>query len=316
MTVAVIGDANVDLEIRLPVGAGELVHANPEPRLFGGGSAANTAAALARMGVRCTFVGAVGDDSFGRFAVDTLRAAGVDVSGASVTGDEPTVTVIVVVLPDGERLIYVWPATGGAHGSLEVDSAVAAVAGADWLHVSGICLRLSPAREAVLAAMDQAQSQGIPVSLDLNLRLENWGWRGGFREVVEAAINRADVILGGANDEVGALTEHGDPAAAALALAGTDRIVVARMGGDGSIACHNGSTTGVPAFPVDVVDTVGAGDAFNAGFIRSRISGGTLPEAMRCGSAVAAHTISHAGARSHPTWTEIERLLNGGEPHD
>ena len=316
MTVVVIGDANVDLEVRLPVGSGELVLAHPEPRLFGGGSAANTAAALARMGVPCRFVGAIGDDSFGRFALMTLEAAGVDVTSVTIADDQPTVTVIVVVPPDGERLIYVWPATGGAHGSLEVDRALAAVVGADWLHVSGICLRLSPAREAVLAAMDEAQSRDIPVSLDLNLRLENWGWRGGFRDVVQSAISRADVILGGATDEVGAITDHGDPVASALALAGTDRTVVARMGADGSVACRDGHTTVVPAFAVEVVDTVGAGDAFNAGFVCSRISGGSLREAMRMGSAVAACTISRAGARSHPTLTEIERMLDGGETYD
>ena len=78
MTVVVIGDANVDLEIRLPVDSRE-IHANPDPRMSGGGSAANTAAALARLDVPTRFVGAVGDDNAGRHAVESLARSGVDV---------------------------------------------------------------------------------------------------------------------------------------------------------------------------------------------------------------------------------------------
>ena len=73
MRVVVIGDINVDMEIRLPHGSQVTTHANPDPRLLGGGSAANTAAALGRLGVDSRFVGTVGDDSFGSFAKENLH---------------------------------------------------------------------------------------------------------------------------------------------------------------------------------------------------------------------------------------------------
>lgn len=309
MSVLVLGDANVDIEIRLPSAERPATHANPDPRLFGGGSAANTAAALARLGVECAFAGSVGDDSFGRFAVADLEAAGVDTSTVSIATDAPTVAVIAVVPADGDRLIYVWPPTGGAHSAFAPSDAVAAASGRAWLHVSGICLRVSPARDALLDAMEAARRAGIPVSFDLNLRLENWGWNDGFREVVRSAVERSDVVLGAAADEVGALTGIDDPVAAAVDLAGEDRLVVARLGRDGAVAGSAGNQFVSPGFAVAMVDSVGAGDAFNAGFIAARLRGSTIEDSLRWGNAVAALTITKPGARSTPTTQDVEGLL-------
>jgi fructokinase/2-dehydro-3-deoxygluconokinase len=309
VSVVVVGDANVDLELRLPEPGSGAVHANPDPRLFGGGSAANTAAALARLGVSCRFVGAVGDDGYGRFATASLEEAGVDVGGVVATRRAPTVMVLVVVPPDGDRLIYVWPPTGGAHADLDPETATAGAADADWLHVSGICLRVSPAREAVLAAMEQAQSAGVPVSFDLNLRLENWGWEAAFRDVAMAAVERADVVVGAATDEIAALAGVTDPVEAALTLSGDERLVIARRGASGAIGCSSDGVVSVPGFEVAVVDTVGAGDAFNAGFIAARLRGAGVGDSLRWGNAVAALTIARHGARSTPSSSEVQGLL-------
>ena len=309
MSVVVIGDANVDLELLLPRSEGRAPHANPDPRLFGGGSAANTAAALARLSVECRFIGTVGDDSHGRFAVASLAAAGVDTGAIEITAEAPTVMVIIAIAPDGERLIYVWPPSGGAHGELGIETAVAAASTADWLHVSGICLRLAPAREAVLAAMEHARSDGVPVSFDLNLRLENWGWDDDFRSVVDTAVTRSDVIMGAAIDEIVALAGRNDPIEAAVSLAGDERLVIARMGAAGAIACSAMGVVDARGFTVDVVDTVGAGDAFNAGFIAARLRGLAISEALRWGNGVAALTVSRSGARATPTYDELAELL-------
>jgi len=309
VSVLVVGDANVDLEIRLPTPSGGRIRANPEPRLFGGGSAANTAAALARLGVPCRFAGTVGDDGFGRFTVVSLADSGVGVGAVGTTPDEPTVAVITVTQPGGERLIYVWPPSGGAHAELDATTTTEAVAGAEWLHVSGICLRVSPAREALLAAMEQARVVGVPVSFDLNLRLENWGWDNDFRSVVEAAVERCDVVLGAASDEIGELTGIDDPAEAVRSLAGDGRTVVARLGADGAVACSGADVIPAAGFEVPVVDTVGAGDAFNAGFIAARRDGHDMAGALRWGNAVAALTIAQPGARSTPSRTEVKALL-------
>lgn len=308
MSVVVIGDANVDLEIRLPSKEG-LVHGNPDPIMSGGGSAANTAAALAGLGIPCAFVGTVGDDAAGRFAVSSLSDAGVDVTNLRTVENEATVTVIVVIQPNGERLIYVWPPRGGAHAALDPATAIGSVDDAEWLHVSGICLRVSPARDAVLDAMEHARHVGVPVSLDLNLRLENWGWEEGFREVAQAAVERADIVLGAGIDEIAPLADLEDPVEAATALAGDHRTVIARAGAGGASGHHHGIVRDASGFEIEVVDTVGAGDAFNAGFIAARLSEAGLGEALRWGNAVAALTISKPGARSTPTRSEVQQLL-------
>lgn len=310
MSVVVIGDANVDLEIRLPMPGAPADHANPEPRLFGGGSAANTAAALARLGVSCRFVGAVGDDNHGRFAISSLSDAGVDVGSVQTTSEVPTVEVIVVVPPDGDRLVYVWPPSGGAHGELSVEAALAATESVEWLHVSGICLRLPQSRAAVLAAMEHANHSGVPVSFDLNLRIENWAWDDGFRAVVEAAVAFADVVLGSAADEIVPLAGIDDPIDAATFLAGDHRLVIARLGAEGAVACSAAEPVWMPSFEVDVSDTIGAGDAFNAGFIAVRMESTDIAKALRWGNAVAALSVSRPGARSTPTLPEVEELLS------
>lgn len=310
MKVVVVGDANVDLEIRLPLGS-RATHANPEPEMSGGGSAANTAAALARLEVPVRFVGAVGDDAAGRYAVESLAGTGVDTTAVQTVTSQATVMVIVVIPPGGERLIYVWPPRGGAHAMLDPEHAARAVEGADWLHVSGICLRVPPAREALFSAMGHARDRRIPVSLDLNLRLENWGWEEDFREVVLRAVERADVVLGSAVDEIAALGDDSDPITAARSLGAGDRLIVARMGAAGAIAVEGRKITSAPGFDVDVVDTVGAGDAFNAGFIAARLEHRSVDEALAWGNAVAASTIAGPGARSGSTRAELASLLDG-----
>lgn len=309
--VHVVGDANVDLEIRLPETAtASVAHANPEPQMFGGGSASNTAAALARLGVACRFIGAVGDDAFGRFAVASLEAAGVDVRAVQTTRQSATVAVIAVVRPDGDRLIYVWPPAGGAHTELSPASAIDGLADAAWLHVSGICLRLAPARQAVLAAMDRAKEASVPISFDLNLRLENWGWDNGFRSVVAAAIDRCDVVVGGAADEVAAVAGVSDPVEAAMSLASENRLVIARLGSEGAVACSRTDVIREGGFEVAAVDTVGAGDAFNAGLIAAWLRGHGVKESLRWANAVAALTITEHGARSSPTFQSLQELLD------
>jgi sugar/nucleoside kinase (ribokinase family) len=118
-------------------------------------------------------------------------------------------------------------------------------------------------------------------------------------------------VLGAASDEVGALAGVDDPVEAASALAGEARLVIARLGASGAVACSADEIEAVPGFEVAVVDTVGAGDAFNAGFIAARLRGEAVAEAVRYGNAVAGLTVSRPGARSSPKRNEVEALLDG-----
>ncbi len=312
MTVAVIGDSNVDLEILLPAtGVEGNEHAHSDPTLSGGGSAANAAAALSRLGVTTRFVGTVGSDVYGAAAIASLADAGVDTSGVRMVDGGTTVMVLVVVPIGGERLIYVWPPRGGAHLELGVDDAVDGVEGASWLHVSGIALRGEPAAGSILTVMDAARSSGAVVSLDVNLRLENWGWESDFRPTIDQALQRSDVVFGGAVDELCPLSDVGDPVQAVTGLATTRRLVVGRLGAGGAVAHDGDRLYRAEGHQVEVVDTVGAGDAFDAGFIASRMRGESIEMALRYANGTAALSIGRPGARATPSHEEVVAFIGG-----
>jgi len=343
--VLVLGDANVDLTLHVPARLPDGRREVREPVLTAGGTAANTARGLGSLGVPVAFAGAVGDDAFGRRIASDLAACGVDIGALVVTREADTCQVIAMLEPDGERSLVVWPPDGGALRWLRPgDVAADVVAGAAWLHTTGMCLRDLPVREAVLAAMAEARAAGVPVSIDLNLRVELWGLDAERRSVVERAVALADVVLGSGPEELvplasamrasraaGAVAQPGDaadaddadswptdaePAAdavvhAARDLTGGTRTVVARLGGSGVLACApDGSILHSPAFKVKVANIIGAGDAFNAGFIAAMVEGRGLPEALRWGNAVAARKVARpVGATDLPTRAEVVALL-------
>jgi aminoimidazole riboside kinase len=319
--VVVLGDLNVDLTLELPdrslPAAERLVR---EPRLTGGGTAGNTASALARLDVPVEFSGSVGDDGFGRWLADDLRAAGVGTRGLVVTRDELTCQVMALVEPDGERYLVVWPLDGGALTRLapaDVDRGL--VTGAAWLHTTGMCLRAEPVASSVLAAMRMAHDAGVPVSIDLNLRLELWSLDDSVLAAVAEAVSLADVVLGNGPEELVPLAralgfEVDGVEAAARGLSGGARTVVGRLGAQGALACSaTGEAIVIPGFAADLRNPVGAGDAFNGGFIAARVTGLALAEALRWGNAVGALKVSRdGGARDQPSRAEVEALLAAG----
>jgi len=318
--VIVLGDLNVDLTLELPdrdAPAPERVVR--EPRLTGGGTAGNTAAALARLGVPVEFCGSVGDDTFGRWLADDLRASGVGTRGLVITRDAATCQVIAMVEPDGERYLVVWPTDGGALTRLSPsDLDAGLIAGAAWLHTTGMCLRAAPVASAVLAGMRAARAAGVPVSLDLNLRVELWGISPAVLAVVSEAVSLADVVLGSGAEELVPLARASGFAAdeveaAARALAGDARTVVARLGSAGALAVAGaGSVIHADGHPAELRNPVGAGDAFNGGFIAARVAGLSLLDALRWGNAVGALKVARdGGARDQPTRDEVLALLAG-----
>jgi sugar/nucleoside kinase (ribokinase family) len=311
--VVVLGDANVDMVIRLPDRApGQVDLTGSEPQLYGGGSAANVAVGLARLGASVTFIGSVGDDGFGRWLADDFAREGVDTRGLIAIHDAFTPMVIALIEPAGERMVVVWPPERGADLRLrpqDVDPVW--MADTAWLHTTGMCLRASPVRETVLHGMALAREMGAVVSLDLNLRVELWGLDGETRETLEPAIDLSDVVLGSGPEEIVPVAGVDDVESAARSLSDGQRLVVARLGSDGALAAgpQPREAYHVPAFPTPIVDTLGAGDAFDAGFVAARLAGCDTREALRWGNAAAALKIARPGARGTPSRKGLERLL-------
>jgi sugar/nucleoside kinase (ribokinase family) len=306
--VLVVGDANVDLVMHLPVpGAPGEIHAS----LVGGGTGANTAVALARLGLPVCFAGTVGGDRYGRWIAEDLAREGVDTRGLVVRADAFTPTVVIVVEANGERHAALCPPDGWAHTLLRPDDLPdSLIAGAGWLHTTGMCFRALPVREAVLDAMRRARAAGATVSVDLNLRLELWGWDDDLRRTVREAVGLADVVFGNAAEEIAPAAGCADAEEAARALSAGQRTVVARLGAAGVFAVGPAGITRAQAFRVPVVNTVGAGDAFNGGFIAARLGGRSVGEALRWGNAVAALKIRGDSARALPSRAEVMALLD------
>lgn len=301
----------MDLVIPLRAVDGDNTQPRSEtPQLHGGGTGGNSAAALARLGVPVGFIGAVGDDAYGRWSADDLLKEGVDTRYLQFVDQAFTSIVLAVIRPDGERELFVWPDSGGAHTRLSPEMISPKMfISADWLHTTGLCLGEEPVRSAMLKAMQLAKKAGVGVSLDLNLRLESWGLNETRRKVFDQAISLSDVVFGSGSDEILPYTGLDSIQEGAEMLSAGGRTVIARLGPEGALTITPDEVFYCPAFEVDVVDTLGAGDAFNGGFICAQLEGHNLRDSVRWGNGAAALKIGQKGARGLPARKELIRFL-------
>ncbi len=263
-----------------------------------GGAESNVAAGLARLGHRAAWVSRVGDDPFGRRVVAEVAAAGVDVSPVTVDRDAPTGLYLKDPGPDGTRVHY--HRAGSAASRLDAhDLGRPALAGARLLHLSGITAALSgTCRDLLVSALDGRALPGARVSFDVNHRPALWP-AGRAGPVLRDLADRADVVLVGL-DEATTLWSAGDPAAVRALLPGPELVVV-KDGPVGATALpRTGPAVFVPALPVDVVEPVGAGDAFAAGFLSGLLRGLDLRACLRLGHLTAAPVLTVPGDTAPP----------------
>jgi sugar/nucleoside kinase (ribokinase family) len=312
MTVVIVGDVGADLLIRLPARSGTALLAAIAPVAFPGGTVGNTAVALARFGLSVAVVSAVGDDVFGRYLRDAFLAHGVQPVIQVIPG-RPTMLILAVIDHDGERYLAMYPTEGMASGyhdpeALDIDL----VRRASWLHASGSSFREGTTTDTVLRAMRIARDAGVPVSFDMNLRPLDGRIPGDLRSRVLEGVELAQVVLGSAQDEFTLLSPGCDPLAAATRLVGPGRVVVGRLGAEGCMVLEpDRPALTVPAFPVTVVDTIGAGDAFDAGYILAAAEGHDALEAARWGNAAAAASLAGEGAATHLSRPGLAAVLDG-----
>ncbi len=309
-----VGDLCVDLVLQIPEERGN-ARQQPEPEVHGGGTVANAAVALARLGIDTHFVGVAGDDLYGRTAVEELAREGIDVSQVQYSSRWPTMMVIAMIDQTGQRTVFGWPRRDQAFAELhEAHVQNLDLRPSDWLHTTGVCMVQETGCRATLAALDLARARGARTSFDLNLRLglEGSHLPPAYVDVIWQAIERSDYVLGSADEELFHLIP-GEPdiraATAQLARRG-GCVAIMREGAAGAHVSRGGEPpcTFLP-FDVEVVDTLGAGDAFNAGFIQAGMRGDTLAQQVRRGHAVAGLQIGGRGARSAPELGAVERLL-------
>jgi fructokinase len=314
-----IGNAIVDVLARaedsflhahgMVKGAMRLIDAGEAERLYAamgpavessGGSAANACAAAAALGARVGFLGKVAADQLGAVFRHDITAAGVRFPTPPLDGGAPTARCLILVTPDGQRTMNTHLGACLAFGEGDLD--IAALRAARITYLEGYLFDPPAAQAAFRAASAVAHAAGRKVAITLSDPFCVARHREAFLAFVR---EEADILF--ANEaEICALyeverLEH----AAMLARADVDLAVLTR-GAQGSVIVAGEATYEIPAMPVRVVDTTGAGDAYAAGFLAALAQGRALPECGRWGAVAAAEAISHFGARPQ---TDLKALV-------
>lgn len=308
--VCVLGDPAVDLIVRLPEkrnGEKVMLH---EPNLYPGGSGANTAVALARLGIHTQFIGTVGKDQYGQAVVDDFVSEHVEIDQLFIEPALSTVCVFAFVDQDGERYLWGWPRSNQAYTAIEFEKLdLERIRQAGWLHTTGLLLaKESSGRYTTLDVLKWAHKNGVVTSLDLNLRISADSLEKTYQDVVNRAVSSSKYILG-SEQEFALLHASHDWQKAVAELDRLQKIIVVRRGEQGSILFTQGQHIESPAFRVKVVDTVGAGDVFDAGFISALLHEQDYATALQWGNAVAGYTIMNEGARTSPTLAQMKDFI-------
>ncbi len=274
-----------------------------------GGSPANIAVGLARLGARAGIVTKLSEDVVGRYVHGYLEAEGVDVRGVAFdAGGTRTSLALTEMRPDGcAVVIYRNDAADLALAPRDIDEAL--VADAHLLVVSGTALSREPSRSAALKAMRAAPR----VVLDLDYRAYTWPSVAEAGRVCTEAASLAWMLVG--NREEFAVLGHPERAqgvtVAARCLSGATRVVAIKAGGEGAdLYLADGTHHAQPIDAVDVVKPFGAGDAWLAAFLAAALDGADLPSCARRGAAAAAIVVAgDACSSSSPTRDELDAFV-------
>lgn len=278
------------------------------------GAESNLAIGMARLGHRAGWMSRLGNDEFGESILSFLRAEGVDVSAVVRDDDAPTAVFFKERRRAGSSRVFYYRSGSAASRMSPADVREDYIRNARCLHLTGITPALSSGCAAVVRrAMEIARDAGVPVSFDPNVRLKLWSAEAARKSLLEL-LPLVDWLLAG-HEEVELLTGESDPERGAAILAEHGpRTVVVKMGAAGALAISGDEAASCPAFPVDVVDTIGAGDAFDAGFLSGRLRGWSLGESVRLGTILGAlATTVPDDVEGAPTWAEVQKYFGGEE---
>ncbi len=327
--------------LRLSPPAGASLENAHSLEVWVGGTESNMAAALARLGGRTGWVSRLPDNALGRRIASEIARHGVDTSrviwaGGGRAGEERAGLNFIEAGAEPRPNLVLYDRAGSAIARLapgELDFAY--LASAKLLHLTGITPALSPAcREAWLTSAKKARAAGSRVALDINYRAKLWTPQQA-RAALEEIFPHVDLVLGALRDvqllfdtqQVGKAgegprdsgeaprdaaeglrdaAETAENFAAAYGLP----LVVLTLAEEGALAWDGANQTRHPIFPTQVVDRIGAGDAFAAGFYFGWLSEGDIAQGLRCGNALAALKQTYRGDMGWSTREELLELVH------
>jgi sugar/nucleoside kinase (ribokinase family) len=255
-----------------------------------GGNAANTATSLAKLGVSVALIGKVGNDAFGAYLRGAFAAQGVDVCGLATDVAAPTAATIVTVHSDAERSFIHVPGANATFTAADVDWK--ATEGAKILHIAGPQLMTAFEGEGLASVAAEGQRRGFLTTLDTVMNPRSIGWDG-----IASALPYLDWAVPSL-EEAAQLTGERDPVAQTKKFkAHGAKNVAIKLGADGCyVAPADAAAFTVPPLPVIAVDSLGAGDAWSAGFVTGLLHDWPLEKTARLANAVGACCVQHLGA--------------------
>jgi 5-dehydro-2-deoxygluconokinase len=307
MDVAILGRIGYDLyseEPHVPL---------PQVRHFSrylGGSSANMAVGLARLGAQVGIVSCLGTDSLSQYLIDFLKAERVDTSHVRTeAGFLPSLCLTEVSPPD--RFPQVFYRRDPADTMVRVNDRDLAFLSAGRMFVTnGTSLCASPARESTYRALEHAKAAGCRVVLDIDYRSMSWESPEDAGLAVRLALPFVDVLIGNQLElTLVAGTTGLDDATARLRKAGVP-MLVSKLGEQGTRVWTGDDAVFLPPYSVPVVSTIGAGDGFASGFLYAVLQGRPVLECLHYGNAAAAIVVSRLScSEAMPALEEVETLM-------
>jgi len=276
-----------------------------------GGCPTNISVGTRRLGLKSALLTAVGEDQVGDFVLAFLEREGIETRFIPRKPKHRTSAVILTIMPP-DRFPLTYYREGCADRELTCDDVRAApVEESAMVVVSGTGLTHEPSRSATLFAADRARAASRDVFLDLDYRPDQWGSRSEYSDTVRRLASRSTIVVG-TEDEVAAAADDNDlPRAIETLLASGPETVIVKRGADGASICTRGAAPReVPSFPIEVLNVLGAGDAFASGLIWGLRRGLPLERSVRMGNAVGAIVVTrHGCANFMPTEPEVEEFV-------
>ena len=275
-----------------------------------GGSSANIAVALTKLGGKCKILTSVSDDALGRLAINQLNLYNIDTSLISTKKNESRISLAVVEsrMEDHQSIIYRNKASDLLMSIQDIDNID--FNNFSCLILTGTCLASEPSRSATLKALDKAKTSNIPIILDIDYRPYTWGSSEEASDIYMNASKSCDILIGN-DDEFGVLAnDYNKGLETANKLSKNVSVVIYKKGKNGSTTFYENNQITKGIFPVKALKPTGAGDAFLGSFIGGLLNNMNMEESIINGSASAAIVVTRVGcAPAMPFQNEIDEFM-------
>jgi len=297
---------------------------------FVGGSPLNIAVGTKRLGLKSALLTGIGQDQVGDFLLNFLKKEGVETKFIPrVPGSRTSAVILGIQPPDNFPLVYY--RENCADSKVTIDDVINANIGSCRLfEISATALNVEPSRSAGFFAAEEARKNNVPVLIDLDFRADQWHDARSFGITSRAYLKNCAIALGTEeeilatmlrdpgqimikNQQISAPEIRGnvDTAIKGIMELGIDALIVKRGAKGSTVFLKNGEVTDVPGFPVDVVNVLGAGDAFASGFIYGFLNGWDWYKCCRMGNACGAILVTKPGCSNfNPTLDEAMAFID------